>query len=166
MAARTFRVIIRNRTANFVLSNTFNHLCDGGWTGGGWAPPGVICFSNPGTKNTIFTCPNTTGEGAMQSESDWAFGSTDGYVKYDVLDANAVSSTRVGMVYVYWSNPFYGTTQCRFATDSSDVEPDCDFSGAGQGSVVPPGPKGAALPFHVVPSWGSSLPRTATASTP
>jgi len=153
VAARTFRVIIRNRTANFVLSSTFNHLCDGGWTGG-WEPPGVICFPNPGTKNTIFVCPNATGEGAMQSESDWAFGSTDGYVKYDVRDANTVLGNRVGMVYVYWSNPFYGTTQCRFVTNSSDVEPDCDFSGPGQGSVVPPGPTGAALPFHVIPSWG------------
>src|SRR5450755_304065 len=156
MAARTFRVIIRNRTANFVLSSAsinFNHLCDGGWTGG-WAPPGVICFPNPGTKSTIFVCPNATGQGAMQSESDWAFGSTDGYVKYDVLDASTVSGKRVGMMYVYWSNPFYGTTQCRFATNSSDVAPDCDFSGPGQGSVVPPGPKDAALPFHVIPSWG------------
>jgi len=153
MASRTFRVIIRNRSSKLVLSNTFTHLCDGGWTGG-WEPAGVICFANPGDRPTIFACPNTTGDGALQSESDWAFSGTEGYIKYDVFDPTInVTGARVGMVYVYWNNPFYGTTHCRFASDSSDVTPDCDFSGPGAGSVVPPGGKGA-VPFTFVPSWG------------
>jgi hypothetical protein len=152
MASRTFRVIIRNRSAKFVLSSTFSHLCDGGWTGG-WEPPGVICFPTPGTRPTIFVCPNQTGEGAMQSESDWAFAGTEGYVKFDVLDPTEPSDQRVGMIYVYWNNPFYGTTHCKFASNSVDVPPDCDYSGPGAGSIAPPGPQ-ASLPFTFVPSWG------------
>ena len=106
MASRTFRVIIRNRSDEFVLSGTFNHLCNGGWTSG-WAPPGVICFANPGNRDTIFVCPNTTGEGGMQSESDWAFAGTEGYAKFDVLDPTQFNEQRrVGMIYVYWNNPF------------------------------------------------------------
>ena len=153
MASRTFRVLIRNRSSKLVLSNTFTHLCEGGWTGG-WEPAGVICFANPGSQPTIFKCPNTTGDGALQSESDWAFAGTEGYIKYDVFDPTLGLGTRIGMVYVYWNNPFYGTTHCRFAADSSDVAPDCDYSGPGAGSVVPPGHQGQTLPFTFVPSWG------------
>ena len=66
MADRSFRVIIRNQTQNLVLSQSFNHLCQGNWTAG-QAPPGVIGFAHPGGRNTIFGLPNLEGTGVLQS---------------------------------------------------------------------------------------------------
>ncbi len=151
MAARSFRVIIRNQTQNLVLSQSFNHLCQGNWTTG-QAPPGVIGFAHPGGRNTIFVLPNLEGTGVLQSESDWGLGSTEGYVKYDVLDATQGTGQRIGMVYIYWNNPFYGVTHCRFAADPTDIAPDCDFSGSSGSSFKETATD--SLPFTFTPSWG------------
>ena len=151
MAARSFRVIIRNRTQNLVLSQSFNHLCQGNWTTG-QAPPGVVGFANPSGRNTILVLPNKEGTGGFQSESDWGLGSTEGYAKYDVLDATQGTGQRIGMVYIYWNNPFYGATHCRFAADPTDIVPDCDFSGSSGSSFKETATD--SLPFTFTPSWG------------
>jgi hypothetical protein len=65
MPERTFRVVIANPTADLNLVQTFNHLCDGGWTNV-WAPPGTIA-------------PGKTG--GIQGESNSFLGGTQGYVK-------------------------------------------------------------------------------------
>ncbi|MHA5053649.1 AbfB domain-containing protein [Streptomyces sp. SD15] len=60
----------------------------------------------------------------------WHGDRTEGYVKYDVF----FGVRRLGMVYVYWDNPFVGVTHPRFATHRSDVLPDCDYEGGGADS--------------------------------
>jgi hypothetical protein len=119
MPERSFRVIIQN-SSSFTLNQTFNHLCGGDWTPGGWVPPGSIS-------------PNTSG--GMQSESDGIATGTEGYVKYDVNRNVGGSNTKVGMIYVYWDNPFYGYTHFRFAAAPVDVFPDCDFDAPSGGAT-------------------------------
>jgi hypothetical protein len=128
MPARTFRVVISNACSFLTLNQTFNHLCGGDWTPGGWTPPNTI---SPGTS------------GGIQAESNRFMSGTEGYVKYDVRDAN----DKRGMVYVYWNNPFYGITYFRAVTAADDVEPDCDYSGGGG----PPAP--AKVPFMITQDY-------------
>ncbi|WP_424192022.1 hypothetical protein ACMYR3_11125 [Ampullimonas aquatilis] len=151
MAARSFRVSIRNLTQNLVLSQSFNHMCQGNWTTG-QAPPGVIGFANPGDRNTIYVLPNQDGTGGFQSESDDAFGGTEGYVKYDVYDAFLGADKPVGMIYLYWNNPFYGVTHCRFVANPTDVTPDCDYSGTSGSRFQTSAAE--SLPFSFIPSNG------------
>jgi len=130
MPERIARTVIHNRTNKLRLVKTFDHLCGGEWTPGGWTPPAVI---EPGAT------------GGMQSESDGVLTGTEGYAKYDVFDG----SSRLGMVYVYWNNPWFGVTRPRFATDASDVFPDCDFEapdGSGSTFVIK-----TDLRFHLAP---------------
>lgn len=117
MPQRTFRTIIRNPTSDLNLVGTFNHLCHGQWTDL-LQPPATI---PPG------------GSGGMQSESNGVLTGTEGYAKYDVIRAG----TRVGMIYVYWDNPFFGITHFVFKSNAVDVNPDCDFS-IPSGSVFDP----------------------------
>jgi hypothetical protein len=117
MPERTFRVVIRN-ASTFTLNQSFNHLCWGDWTPGGWVPPPTIA---PGQS------------GGLQSEGGFLSG-TEGYVKYDVNAPNG----RRGMIYVYWDNPWYGVTRFRFAGAPDDVLPDCDFDPPAGGSTFPP----------------------------
>ncbi|MFD0856928.1 AbfB domain-containing protein [Actinomadura adrarensis] len=116
MPARTSRVIIHNKTSYFKMVRTFDHLCGGEWTPGGWRPPNVI---EPGRS------------GGLQSESDGIATGTEGYVKYDVI----WGARRQGMVYIYWNNPYLGVTRPRFATHLTDVLPDCDYEAPGDGST-------------------------------
>lgn len=126
MPHRSFRVMIQNASSSLTLNQTFSHLCHGEWTGG-WAPPPSIA---PGAL------------GGMQSESDGFMTGTEGYVKYDVVGPTGLDSpptARQGMIYIYWDNPFYGYTHFRFATSSTDVPPDCDFSIPAGTSAFPGG---------------------------
>jgi hypothetical protein len=116
MPERTSRVIIHNKTSYFKLVKTFDHLCHGDWTPGGWVPPQVI---GPGQA------------GGIQSESGGIATGTEGYVKYDVV----WGARREGMIYVYWDNPFLGVTHPKFATNGSDVLPDCDYDPPQDGST-------------------------------
>src|SRR4051794_23634329 len=108
-AMRSFRTVVRN-SSQFVLRQTFNHLCNGMWTPGGWTPPGSIAR---GTS------------GGMQGESDGFPSATTGYAKYDVI--REVNNSKQGMIYLYWSNPYYGFTNFRYTAAPLDVYPDCDF---------------------------------------
>jgi len=125
---RTFRVVVDNDTGCFTLKRTFDHLCHGVWASDELTPPEEIA-------------PGASAE--MQSESDGFMTGTEGYVKYDVVSG----ADRLGMVYVYWENPFYGTIRFRFECAPDDVEPDCDFdkpSGAGLSRSA-----GDCLPFKL-----------------
>ncbi|MBV9859945.1 MAG: hypothetical protein JO038_07575 [Alphaproteobacteria bacterium] len=118
MPERSFRVIITNQTSSnegFTLQQTTNHLCGGEWTSGDWTPKATI---KPGDS------------GGLQSESDGFMTGTEGYVKYDVIGP----AGRAGMIYIYWDNPFYGTTHFRFVAAAEDVFPDCDFDPPSGGS--------------------------------
>jgi hypothetical protein len=108
MPERIGRIVIHNTTSDFRLVKTFSHLCGGEWTPGGWEPPAAI---EPGAT------------GGMQSESDGILTGTEGYAKYDVMEGQA----RLGMIYVYWDNPYFGVTHPRFATSATDIPPDCDY---------------------------------------
>jgi hypothetical protein len=130
MPQRIGRVIIHNTSSHFKLVKTFSHLCHGEWTPGGWEPPAII---EPGSS------------GAMQSESAGIATGTEGYVKYDVIwDAR-----REGMIYLYWDNPYLGVTHPRFATNASDVLPDCDYDTPSDSSTFT---VDKALRFHLVPT--------------
>jgi len=113
---RSFRVIIANNTNSFTLQQTFNHLCGGDWTPGGWTPVGLI--------------PPHATVGIQSENSSVLPTGTEGYVKYDVLSP----SGRLGMIYIYWDNPWWGVTHFRFATAPVDIYPDCDFDPPAGGS--------------------------------
>src|SRR5580704_13137602 len=125
MPNRTFRITIQNNSSAtlvydpisssaapsvdngpLLLKQSFNHLCQGQWTEGNWAPPATIAA---GTS------------GALQAESNSFLGGTEGYVKYDVL-ANG-GMTKVGMIYIYWLNPFMGTTTFLPSGSFTDIYP-------------------------------------------
>ena len=113
MPQRSFRVVIANPTQDLNLTQTFAHLCHGQWTGG-WTPPATI---PPG------------GSGSMQSESHGFMTGTEGYVKYDVFQTDQFgANTRLGMIYVYWDNPWMGITHFWYRHALGDVYPDCDFT--------------------------------------
>lgn len=125
MPQRTFRVKIANPTADLMLTQTFSHLCNGQWTGG-WAPPAAIAPAS---------------SGGMQSESNGVFGYTEGYAKYNVAQVDSFGENmRLGMIYVYWNNPFFGITHFLFQSALGDVYPNCDFSPP-KGSPFPPDAK-------------------------
>jgi hypothetical protein len=127
MPERSFRVLINNASSSLTLQKTFDHLCGGDWTPA-WSPPQTI---NPGQA----------GQG-LQSESAGIATGTEGYVKYDVVSG----SGKMGMIYVYWDNPWYGNTHFRFDEDTSDIFPDCDFDIPAGGSGFPsPKPTGFSL---------------------
>jgi hypothetical protein len=130
MPERTARIVINNRTGSLRLVKTFDHLCWGEWTPGGWRPPAAI---EPGAI------------GGMQSESDGVLSGTEGYVKYDILS----SGGRAGMIYIYWDNPWLGVTRPRFAVHASDVAPDCDFEAPKAGNVFEVDP---TVGFRLVPT--------------
>src|ERR1041384_2148755 len=96
MPFRSARTIIRNTTSYYRLNLTFSHLCNGEWTPGGWEPPAEI---KPGETR------------GLQSESDGFLQGTEGYVKYDVT----WGVKRLGMIYIYWTNPVAGVTRPRSA---------------------------------------------------
>jgi hypothetical protein len=129
MPDRTARIVIHNKTSHSRLVRTAGHLCRGDWTPGGWEPPAVI---EPGQT------------GGMQSESTGVTG-TEGYVKYDVIGNDGV---RLGMCYLYWTNPKHGVTRMRFATDLVDVAPDCGHEAPEDSSAFVVDPR---LPFHLAP---------------
>jgi hypothetical protein len=113
MPQRSFRVVIANPTQDLNLTQTFSHLCHGQWTGG-WVPPATI---PPG------------GSGGMQSESHGFMTGTQGYVKYAVAQVDQFGANNpLGMIYVYWDNPFFGITNFRFQSALQDVYPNCDFT--------------------------------------
>jgi hypothetical protein len=117
MPPRSFRVEIANSSTDLTLTQTFNHLCEGQWTGG-WGPPGTIV---PGPGST----------GGLQSESgnNSFMTGTEGYVKYAVHQKDQFGADNVlGMIYVYWDNPWFGVTHFRFQSAKGDVWPDCDFT--------------------------------------
>ncbi|WP_433063190.1 PASTA domain-containing protein [Dactylosporangium sp. CS-033363] len=116
MPFRSARTVIRNTTGNYKLTLTFSHLCNGEWTPGGWEPPAEI---RPGQT------------GGMQSESDGVLQGTEGYAKYDVT----FGVLRLGMIYVYWTNPTAGVTRPRFAVHRVDVLPHCDYDNPDGDSV-------------------------------
>jgi|GEM_PF-3330364 len=108
MPARTFRVVIHNTSNYLRLVKTFDHLCWGDWTPGGWEPKSAI---EPGAS------------AGFQGESGGPLSGTEGYVKYDVVGPDR----HHGMIYVYWDNPFYGVTTFRVIKAADDVAPDCDY---------------------------------------
>lgn len=115
MPPRSFRVVIANATQDLTLTQTFSHYCEGQWTGG-WAPPTTIA---PGQS------------GRMQSESgpNSFMTGTKAYVKYDVAQIDQFgANNRLGMIYVYWDNPWLGTTRAKYQSAFGDVYPDCDFT--------------------------------------
>ncbi|GAA4028655.1 hypothetical protein GCM10022232_88160 [Streptomyces plumbiresistens] len=134
---RSARAVIHNRTSYYKLVKTFDHLCHGEWTPGGWLPPAVI---EPGRS------------GGMQSESAGTATGTEGYAKYDVF----FGVKRLGMVYVYWDNPFVGVTHPRLtaATEISPRTARCEsnplWSFAGLGSRAR---TRRASSFCVSPMW-------------
>jgi hypothetical protein len=130
MPFRSARTVIRNATSNYRMTLTFSHLCGGEWTPGGWAPPAEI---RPGQT------------GGMQSESDGILTGTEGYAKYDVT----FGVRRLGMVYVYWTNPTAGVTRPRFAVHRVDVLPHCDYDNPDGDSVFYA--MDQSVDFHLAP---------------
>ncbi len=138
MPERCFRVTINNASANLQLEESFRHLCGGNFTPGGWTPdswtsPG---FMNPGES------------GGVQSENNGFMTGTEGYLKLDVNITPGGSRQKIGMIYVYWSNPYYGVTRFRIASALTVVTPDCDFTPPTGGSGFD-GNNQAPLPFSI-----------------
>jgi Aegerolysin len=115
MPARTFRVLIKNTTEDTRLHLRDAHLCGGEWTSSDWNPPQDI---QPGELK------------GFQSESDGFMTGTEGWAKYETVDA---SNNGFGMVYVYWDNPYYGRTYFGLDKDFNDVKADCDVDDSSGG---------------------------------
>lgn len=111
MSARSFDLYFINDTDFTLVRQGDGHLCHGEWS---TQPPDTIA-------------PHTSVHWRSQSGGDIPIiGSiatgTEGWVRYRSTVPN--SEYKGDIVYVYWDNPFHGTTHARVAV--GDVPADCD----------------------------------------
>lgn len=111
MSARSFDIYFINETEFTLVRLDAGHLCHGEWS---TEPPQTIA-------------PHSSAHWRSQSGGDIPLiGSiatgTEGWVRYRSTVPN--SEYKGDIVYVYWDNPFHGTTHARVAV--GDVPADCD----------------------------------------
>lgn len=127
MAARQYTISFRNQSGS-TLTLLSKNLCGGEWTGG-QAPPNSI----------------PTGQSvAIGSQSDGTATGTEGYVIYVAGDGT--------QLYIYWDNPFIGTTRAASLVSNVDIESNflqgnCSASYPSGGSTF-----SATPAFEVVPA--------------
>ncbi len=107
-AARIFRYDLHNNVFGHTLILQQEHLCGGCYTPD-WEPPEQIEFGQ------------TRG---MQAESCGFMTGTEGWVKYHII-RNSDQEKR-GLVYLYWTNPYWGITFGRNALATLRWTANCD----------------------------------------
>jgi hypothetical protein len=139
MPSRSWRIFIKNTSGDTKLHLRSVHICRGGWTSSDWTPAVDIL---PGEEK------------GFQAEDPGLFQGTEGWIKYDALLMG--SFTNVGMIYIYWNNPYYGRTYVGFDKDFHDVKVDCDSDdsgGGGGGSTFGGGSTSGDMPRQGKPSF-------------
>lgn len=117
MPARIFRYQLTNSVQGHTLNLVTEHLCGGEYTPGGWRPVGVIASGA------------TAG---IQAESAGFLTGTQGWVKYRIVRDS--DQAQRGLVYLYWTNPYFGVTYGKHALVGQDIVADCDEDEPGGGS--------------------------------
>lgn len=125
MAVRAYTIIFANQSGN-TLTLVSTNTCSGEWSAGK-APPSSIP-----TGKTV----------TIGSESDGLLTGTEGYVVYSCPDPTA----GVTQVYLYWDNPYIGTTRAGSLVSTSDIpstflQGNCSASypdSSGSGFAPPP----------------------------
>ena len=108
LTTRFFRSTIVNDVQNTTLVRRDMRLCGGDWTPG-WNPPPPQIPAG--------------GQASWQSESGGLWQGTQGWVKYDVIGS---AGEFRGMVYLYWTNPFWGVTRADYGLTNGDHRAACD----------------------------------------
>ncbi|MEO7427255.1 MAG: hypothetical protein ABI036_18855 [Fibrobacteria bacterium] len=115
-ASRIFKYELQNNVAGHTLILQQDHLCGGCYTPD-WEPPAQIQFGQ------------TRG---MQAESCGFMTGTEGWVKYKII-RNSDNDNR-GLVYLYWTNPYFGVTFGRHALATLRWTANCEEDSPGKGS--------------------------------
>ncbi len=115
-ASRIFRYDLHNNVFGHTLLLLKEHLCGGCYTPD-WEPPEQIEFGQ------------TRG---MQAESCGVMTGTQGWVKYRIR-RNSDQEIR-GLVYLYWTNPYFGVTFGRTALATLRWTANCDEDAPAAGS--------------------------------
>lgn len=129
-ASRIFKYDLQNNVSGHTLILQQEHLCGGCYTPD-WEPPPVIEFGQ------------TRG---MQAESCGFMTGTEGWVKYKI-SRDSDQQLR-GLVYLYWTNPYFGVTFGRHALATSHWTANCDEDPPGAGSGFSSG-EDAPFGFHL-----------------
>lgn len=115
-AARIFRYDLQNSVSGHTLLLQTQHLCGGCYTPA-WEPPEQIDSGQ------------TRG---MQAESCGFMTGTEGWVKYQIRRDSAGEIR--GLVYLYWTNPYWGVTFGRTALATLRWTANCDEDPPAAGS--------------------------------
>jgi hypothetical protein len=115
-AARIFRYDLHNDVFGHTLTLQREHLCGGCYTPD-WEPPEVIDYGQ---------------SRGMQAESCGIMTGTQGWVKYRIR-RNSDQADR-GLVYLYWTNPYFGVTRGRQALATIRWTANCDEDAPAAGS--------------------------------
>jgi hypothetical protein len=83
-------------------------LCGGIYTSSDWQPKAEVPF-----QTSI----------GIQGESSGIMTGTEGWVKYNLVRDDG---TKRALVYLYWTNPWLGTTDFNYACPAIDIVADCD----------------------------------------
>jgi hypothetical protein len=109
MADRAYHISLTNYSGN-TLTLFSPKFCDGTWTSGEQAP-----YSIPTGQTVTFGV-----------ESDDALRGTEGYVIYTVPDSTTDPNNSEGKpatyLYIYWDNPYIGTTRAGSLVSTSDID--------------------------------------------
>ncbi len=120
--ARVFRYDLFNNVFGHTLVLQKDDLCGGCYTSG-WEPPQQI-ESGQTRGFQAESCGHLFGGGFMTG--------TEGWVKYQIIRDS--DQAMRGLVYLYWTNPYFGVTFGRFALATLRWTANCDEDAPDAGS--------------------------------
>src|SRR4029079_15431459 len=130
-ASRIFKYELHNDVHGHTLILQQEHLCGGCYTPD-WEPPSEIDFGQ---------------SKGMQAESCGIMTGTQGWVKYRII-RNSDQAMR-GIVYLYWTNPYFGVTFGRHALASLRWTANCDEDPPAAGSGFSTSDESPPFGFHL-----------------